>query len=147
VSNEVSIQDEVKVDTESNIEIEIKEKVFARMCQILDEKGILIPGIIVENKKKEKKSITVPFNEYDKIERYIKESFFEETKKDISFFSKDLIDRITVLMILEHHTKCEAIDTLDDIIDAIINPMILKGKTIEAREDEKGMFVMYTLNK
>ena len=147
MSNEVPIKDQVSVDTESNIEIEIKEKIFARMCQIIDEKGIITSQLNIGIASKEVKAITVPAEKYDELEKYILNGdFFNKTDKEINFFSEDLKQRLVVLMILEHHTKVE-LDSLDDIIDAVINPARLKGKVISAKEDDSGKFVIFELNK
>ena len=46
------MQEKIKVNPEEFIEIETKEKVFARMCQVLE---------------KNERKVSIPFDEYDSI--------------------------------------------------------------------------------
>lgn len=136
--------EKVNVNIESNIEIELKEKVFARICQILDENG---KENLLINKKFKDKSINIPFEFYDKNFMDLERNFFN-TKLNIDFFSDDIKEKIINLMILEYYVKQSnlglQVDKIEDIINAVINPQKCKGKILTITE--RGECVQYNLS-
>ena len=123
------MQEKIKVNPEEFIEIETKEKVFARMCQVLE--------------KKERK-VSIPFDEYDSIEKRIIESNFLNEAPE--FFSQDTKQRILIMRIMESYCKEEQ-TTMEDLIGAVINPSLCKGKAISTKEDTNSCVLIIELTE
>lgn len=111
------MNDKVNVNPDEFIEIETKERIFARMCQILD---------------KSNGKVEIPFLEYDSIEADILRTKFLDEAPD--FFTEDTKQRIILMRIMEAFTKEEE-TSMEDLIGAVINPALCKGKTITTKED------------
>lgn len=123
------MQEKIKVNPEEFIEIETKEKVFARMCQVLE---------------KNERKVSIPFDEYDSIEKNIIESNFLNEAPE--FFSQDTKQRILIMRIMESYCKEEQ-TTMEDLIGAVINPSLCKGKTINTREDTNSCVLIIELTE
>lgn len=123
------MQEKIKVNPEEFIEIETKEKVFARMCQVLE---------------KNERKVSIPFDEYDSIEKNIIESNFLNEAPE--FFSQDTKQRILIMRIMESYCKEEQ-TTMEDLIGAVINPSLCKGKTINTKEDTDSCVLIIELTE
>ena len=123
------MQEKIKVNPEEFIEIETKEKVFARMCQVLEKNG---------------RKVSIPFDEYDSIEKNIIESNFLNEAPE--FFSQDTKQRILIMRIMESYCKEEQ-TTMEDLIGAVINPSLCKGKTISTKEDTNSCVLIIELTE
>lgn len=123
------MQEKIKVNPEEFIEIETKEKVFARMCQVLEKNG---------------RKVSIPFDEYDSIEKNIIESNFLNEAPE--FFSQDTKQRILIMRIMESYCKEEQ-TTMEDLIGAVINPSLCKGKTINTKEDTNSCVLIIELTE
>lgn len=123
------MQEKIKVNPEEFIEIETKEKVFARMCQVLE---------------KNERKVSIPFDEYDSIEKNIIESNFLNEAPE--FFSQDTKQRILIMRIMESYCKEEQ-TTMEDLIGAVINPSLCKGKTINTKEDTNSCVLIIELTE
>lgn len=123
------MQEKIKVNPEEFIEIETKEKVFARMCQVLE---------------KNERKVSIPFDEYDSIEKNIIESNFLNEAPE--FFSQDTKQRILIMRIMESYCKEEQ-TTMEDLIGAVINPSLCKGKTISTKEDTNSCVLIIELTE
>lgn len=123
------MQEKIKVNPEEFIEIETKEKVFARMCQVLEKSG---------------RKVSIPFDEYDSIEKNIIESNFLNEAPE--FFSQDTKQRILIMRIMESYCKEEQ-TTMEDLIGAVINPSLCKGKTINTKEDTNSCVLIIELTE
>lgn len=123
------MQEKIKVNPEEFIEIETKEKVFARMCQVLEKSG---------------RKVSIPFDEYDSIEKNIIESNFLNEAPE--FFSQDTKQRILIMRIMESYCKEEQ-TTMEDLIGAVINPSLCKGKTINTKEDTSSCVLIIELTE
>lgn len=111
------MKDKVNANPDEFIEIETKERIFARMCQILD---------------KHNDKLEIPFLEYDATEAHILKSNFLDTAPE--FFTDDIKQRILLMRIMEIFSKEEE-TTMEDLIGAVINPSLCKGKSITTKED------------
>ena len=123
------MQEKIKVNPEEFIEIETKEKVFARMCQVLE---------------KNERKVSIPFDEYDSIEKSIIESNFLNEAPE--FFSQDTKQRILIMRIMESYCKEEQ-TTMEDLIGAVINPSLCKGKAISTKEDTNSCVLIIELTE
>ena len=123
------MQEKIKVNPEEFIEIETKEKVFARMCQVLE---------------KNERKVSIPFDEYDSIEKRIIESNFLNEAPE--FFSQDTKQRILIMRIMESYCKEEQ-TTMEDLIGAVINPSRCKGKAISTKEDTNSCVLIIELTE
>lgn len=123
------MQEKIKANPEEFIEIETKEKVFARMCQVLE---------------KNERKVSIPFDEYDSIEKNIIESNFLNEAPE--FFSQDTKQRILIMRIMESYCKEEQ-TTMEDLIGAVINPSLCKGKTISTKEDTNSCVLIIELTE
>lgn len=123
------MQEKIKANPEEFIEIETKEKVFARMCQVLEKNG---------------RKVSIPFDEYDSIEKNIMESNFLNEAPE--FFSQDTKQRILIMRIMESYCKEEQ-TTMEDLIGAVINPSLCKGKTISTKEDTNSCVLIIELTE
>ena len=123
------MQEKIKVNPEEFIEIETKEKVFARMCQVLE---------------KNERKVSIPFDEYDSIEKRIIESNFLNEAPE--FFSQDTKQRILIMRIMESYCKEEQ-TTMEDLIGAVINPSLCKGKAISTKEDTNSCVLIIELTE
>ena len=123
------MQKKRKVNPEEFIEIETKEKVFARMCQVLE---------------KNERKVSIPFDEYDSIEKSIIESNFLNEAPE--FFSQDTKQRILIMRIMESYCKEEQ-TTMEDLIGAVINPSLCKGKAISTKEDTNSCVLIIELTE
>lgn len=123
------MQEKIKVNPEEFIEIETKEKVFARMCQVLE---------------KNERKVSIPFDEYDSIEKSIIESNFLNEAPE--FFSQDTKQRILIMRIMESYCKEEQ-TTMEDLIGAVINPSLCKGKAISTKEDTNSCALIIELTE
>ena len=123
------MQEKIKVNPEEFIEIESKEKVFARMCQVLEQNG---------------RKVSIPFDEYDSIEKSIIESNFLNEAPE--FFSQDTKQRILIMRIMESYCKEEQ-TTMEDLIGAVINPSLCRGKTISTKEDTNSCVLIIELTE
>lgn len=123
------MQEKIKANPEEFIEIETKEKVFARMCQVLEKNG---------------RKVSIPFDEYDSIEKNIIESNFLNEAPE--FFSQDTKQRILIMRIMESYCKEEQ-TTMEDLIGAVINPSLCKGKTISTKEDTNSCVLIIELTE
>ena len=123
------MQEKIKVNPEEFIEIETKEKVFARMCQVLE---------------KNERKVSIPFDEYDSIEKSIIESNFLNEAPE--FFSQDTKQRILIMRIMESYCK-EELTTMEDLIGAVINPSLCKGKAISTKEDTNSCVLIIELTE
>lgn len=123
------MQEKIKANPEEFIEIETKEKVFARMCQVLEKNG---------------RKVSIPFDEYDSIEKNIIESNFLNEAPE--FFSQDTKQRILIMRIIESYCKEEQ-TTMEDLIGAVINPSLCKGKTISTKEDTNSCVLIIELTE
>lgn len=123
------MQEKIKANPEEFIEIETKEKVFARMCQVLE---------------KNERKVSIPFDEYDSIEKSIIESNFLNEAPE--FFSQDTKQRILIMRIMESYCKEEQ-TTMEDLIGAVINPSLCKGKTISTKEDTNSCVLIIELTE
>lgn len=123
------MQDRINANPEEFIEIETKEKIFARMCQILD---------------KNNKKIEIPFLKYDEIEAdIIKSGFLNSAPK---FFTQDTTQRIVIMRIIEIFCGEEE-TTMDDLMGAVINPSLCFGKAITTKEDTKSCVLIVELTE
>lgn len=119
---------------EVSVENETLERIFARMCQLIDSKGEILveEGKHVDPTKKDVvKSLRIPFTFYDETEREIINSGFLDESPD--FFTQDIKQRIILMRIIESFTKEER-TTMKDLIGAVINPYLCMGKTIATTE-------------
>ena len=123
------MQEKIKANPEEFIEIETKEKVFARMCQVLE---------------KNERKVSIPFDEYDSIEKSIIESNFLNEAPE--FFSQDTKQRILIMRIMESYCKEEQ-TTMEDLIGAVINPSLCKGKAISTKEDTNSCVLIIELTE
>ena len=123
------MQEKIKVNPEEFIEIETKEKVFARMCQVLE---------------KNERKVSIPFDEYDSIEKSIIESNFLNEAPE--FFSQDTKQRILIMRIMESYCKEEQ-TTMEDLIGAVINPSLCQGKAISTKEDTNSCVLIIELTE
>lgn len=123
------MQEKIKANPEEFIEIETKEKVFARMCQVLE---------------KNERKVSIPFDEYDSIEKNIIESNFLNEAPE--FFSQDTKQRILIMRIMESYCEEEQ-TTMEDLIGAVINPSLCKGKTISTKEDTNSCVLIIELTE
>ena len=123
------MQEKIKVNPEEFIEIETKEKVFARMCQVLE---------------KNERKVSIPFDEYDSLEKSIIESNFLNEAPE--FFSQDTKQRILIMRIMESYCKEEQ-TTMEDLIGAVINPSLCKGKAISTKEDTNSCVLIIELTE
>ena len=123
------MKEKIKVNPEEFIEIETKEKVFARMCQVLE---------------KNERKVSIPFDEYDSIEKSIIESNFLNEAPE--FFSQDTKQRILIMRIMESYCKEEQ-TTMEDLIGAVINPSLCKGKAISTKEDTNSCVLIIELTE
>lgn len=124
------MKEKINVNLNEYVEIETKEKIFARMCQILD---------------KNNKKIEIPFDKYDEIEADIllKDKYLDKAPE---FFSQDTKQRILIMRIME--VFCEEEETtMEDLLGAIINPSLCKGKTISTKEDTKSCVLIIELTE
>ena len=107
----------IKANPNEFVEAETKERIFARICQILD---------------KNNRKIEIPFLKYDEAEHdIIKSGFLEEAP---NFFSDDTKQRILMMRIIEIFCNEEQ-TTMDDLLGAVINPSLCRGKVIVTTED------------
>ena len=123
------MQEKIKANPEEFIEIETKEKVFARMCQVLE---------------KNERKVSIPFDEYDSLEKSIIESNFLNEAPE--FFSQDTKQRILIMRIMESYCKEEQ-TTMEDLIGAVINPSLCKGKAISTKEDTNSCVLIIELTE
>lgn len=123
------MQEKIKVNPEEFIEIETKEKVFARICQVLE---------------KNERKVSIPFDEYDSIEKSIIENNFLNEAPE--FFSQDTKQRILIMRIMESYCKEEQ-TTMEDLIGAVINPSLCKGKAISTKEDTNSCVLIIELTE
>lgn len=124
------MKEKVNVNLNEHVEIETKEKVFARMCQILD---------------KHNRRLEIPFNDYDELEGQIllKDGYFNGMPE---FFSEDTKQRILIMRIMEKFCNEEE-TTMDDLLGAIINPSLCKGKTISTHENTESCILIIELTE
>ena len=123
------MQEKIKANPEEFIEIETKEKVFARMCQVLE---------------KNERKVSIPFDEYDSIEKSIIERNFLNEAPEL--FYQDTKQRILIMRIMESYCKEEQ-TTMEDLIGAVINPSLCKGKTISTKEDTNSCVLIIELTE
>ena len=115
----IRIEDEVVSET--------KERVFARLCQLISENG---------NK------VSVPFKDYDEIDESEEVISFVSSMPD--FFDKELKYNMRAASVLERFLKQEPGD-VNDYIGAIVNPELLNGKTLKCTEDDLKECVVFSL--
>ena len=99
------------------------------MCQVLE---------------KNERKVSIPFDEYDSIEKSIIESNFLNEAPE--FFSQDTKQRILIMRIMESYCKEEQ-TTMEDLIGAVINPSLCKGKAISTKEDTNSCVLIIELTE
>lgn len=124
------MEQKMNVNANEFIETENKERVFARICQILD---------------KNNRVIKIPFDKYDELEFkiLIEDNYFENMPE---FFSEDTKQKILIMRIIEKFCQEEE-TTMEDLLGAIINPALCIGKTISTREDMQSLELIVELSE
>lgn len=123
------MEEKINVNANEFIETENLERVFARMCQVLD---------------KHNKIVRIPFEQYDNFEKQIllEEKYLDKLPE---FFSDDTKKRILLMRIIEKFCGEEE-TTVEDLLGAIINPSLCVGKSISAMEDAKASELVIELH-
>lgn len=124
------MEQKVNVNANEFIETENKERIFARICQILD---------------KNNRIIKIPFDRYDELEYEIlsKDNYFDNMPE---FFSEDTKQRILLMRIIEKFCNEEE-TTMEDLLGAIINPALCVGKSISTHEDVQSLELIVELSE
>lgn len=114
------------VDMNQQLRGEFEERLFARMCQLLE---------------KNEYCITIPGSKFDllfmDIEKELLNLPSEENKKEGDympfFITPELLQRMKLLRVVERYLKEEE-TIVSDIVGAVINPVLCRGKSIDIKE-------------
>lgn len=115
------------VRVEDQVVAETKERVFARLCQLL---------------AKNDSEIVIPYTEYDAIDGSEEVRKFMESMPD--FFDTELVSNLRACSVVERFLG-EDINDVDDFIGGVVNPALLIGKSLRCIEDDNIEAVIFRL--
>lgn len=144
VTNKPVIEKTLEVKPEQLIIQETNERAFARICQIMTSKGTLVGGAPTSESLTKKYDLRIPFKAYDEIVNVHMKNAVEKQFPD--FFDEALLNKITLMRLLEIFTEDE-ITSADDLLGAVINPMMCMGNALMTSEDDVSNEVIISLTE
>lgn len=115
------------VKVEDQVNAETKERVFARLCQLL---------------AKNDSEIVIPYEKYDEIDGSEDVRKFVESMPD--FFDLELRSNLRACSVVERFLG-EDVNNVDDFVGGIVNPALLVGKGLRCMEDDQQEAVIFRL--
>lgn len=115
------------VSVEGQVNAETKERVFARLCQLLT---------------KNDNEIIIPYEKYDEIDGSEDVKKFVESMPD--FFDLELRSNLRACSVVERFLG-EDVNNVDDFVGGVVNPALLVGKGLRCTEDDKREAVVFRL--